>query len=90
MKRNNVKVDNIAIIKYCKREHGMQARVYPGLIDKGKMKKYEANQFFIIITELQEIATELEQKGYKWHELRQLINGLPGKRSEAQQKQLKL
>lgn len=90
MKRSQIKINNQAIIKYCKREHAMQARVYPRQMNAGKMTSYEANQNFFIISELKDIAEALELKGYTWQELKNIINDLPGRRTTAEQQKLRL
>jgi hypothetical protein len=85
MQRSNIKIDNSAIIAYCKREHGMQGKVYPRLVTAGKMDQYRANQNYCIITELKEVAQALEQKGYSWQELRKIVEDLPGRKVNAEQ-----
>lgn len=90
MKRSQIKINNKAIIQYCKREHSMQGRVYPKQVDAGKMTSYQANQNYFIITELKELAEALELKGYSWQELKNIVNDLPGRRTAAEQQKLSL
>ncbi|MCH2045950.1 MAG: hypothetical protein MK212_17675 [Saprospiraceae bacterium] len=80
MNRNQIKINLEVIIKYCKREHSMQAKVYPKQIAKQQMSQYEANQNHLLITEYKELAELLQLKGIRWHEFKKMINDLPAKR----------
>lgn len=80
MNRNQIKIDLNVIIAYCKREHGMQSKVYPKQIAKQKMSQYEANQNHLVITEYKELAELLQQKGIQWHEFKKMMSDLPAKR----------
>ena len=64
-------------IAYCKHENRMQGRVYPGQIQKKKLKKETANDRYQIIAELGEMCALLESKNISWYELLEFINDLP-------------
>ena len=90
MRRNQIKITNEVIIKYCKREHVMQGKVYPKQVESGRMTAYEANQNFAIISEVKELAEALHLKGYNWQELKKFVNDLPAQRTIAEQQKLGL
>ena len=50
------------IIKYCNREAGFQARVYPGQVASGKLKREQAKQYQDIILLYRKIMTKLDEK----------------------------
>jgi len=76
MKRSDIIITNKDIIKYCKREHAMQKKVYEKKLAGGQMKDYEANRYYLIILEYKELVEDLEQKGISWTQCRQMIKNI--------------
>lgn len=89
MNSKQIKLSNNVIASYCKREHEMQKRVYPRMIQDGKMTQYQANTNWLIIQELGEMAQLLEDRGMTWQELKEtIVLGIPVTKRKAEQQRL--
>lgn len=89
MNSKQINLSNNVIAAYCKREHEMQQRVYPRMIQEGKMTKEQANTNWLIIQKMGEMVQLLEEREMQWKELEELILlGVKVLRPKAEQQRL--
>lgn len=77
MNRDEMHIDNEEIIAYGHRAHKKQIGKHNSMIQKGEITPYLAYLNYIIIEQVIEVATILQERNISWNDFRKMLDKLP-------------